>query len=48
MVDMDFIVSIDDITEISAQVNWAVPENNNNVQFRLQIREEGLCVCVCS
>ena len=45
MDDMDFIVSIDDITEISAQVNWVVPENNNNVQFRLQIREEGLWVC---
>ena len=46
-VDDNFNVTIIDITAISARVTWSVPENNDNTQYRLQYKEEGLCVTLC-
>ena len=44
--DPEFKVNVnkDYITAISANVSWTVPKDTNNIQFRLQISEEGMYV----
>ncbi len=40
-VDPNFTVSVSMVTAISAQIDWTVPEVNDNIQYRLQIKKEG-------
>ena len=44
--DPEFKVNVNEdyITAISANVSWTVPKDTNNIQFRLQISEEGMYV----
>ncbi len=41
LVDPNFTVSVSMVTAISAQIDWTVPEVNDNIQYRLQIKKEG-------
>ena len=41
LVDPNFTVSVSMVTAISAQIDWTVPEVNDSVQYRLQIKKDG-------
>ena len=46
-VDPLFVVSVADITAIKALVSWTVPTNHNNIEYRLQLVEEGTSNSAC-
>ena len=41
LVDPNFTVSVSMVTAISAQIDWTVPEVNDNIQYRIQIKKDG-------
>ena len=41
LVDPNFTVSVSMVTAISAQIDWTVPEINDNIQYRIQIKKDG-------